>query len=188
MKMEINTSPLTIDFVTMRKPLPFIEISMPEWYSETVQRTGYWNDRIRLMFFDPSEIYSRISGLIDPYKRLQNNLNTEILFPKNLEGICRCGCGLPAKRDWHSQSCSNFAWRVYSVIAYGTANVKPLMRTYYGDNCQNGCGNNWDDIDHIISIKFGGGGCWLSNFKPLCKPCHKEKTKQEFKWGEYKQS
>lgn len=34
------------------------------------------------------------------------------------------------------------------------------------------------DIDHILPIAFGGKNI-IDNLQPLCKPCHKEKTKNE---------
>ena len=170
------------------KPLEKKDIIMPEWFSEEPETIVYWNNRLRLLFYDPKEVYERASQLIDPFKRTQNKLSTEILFPKRNDGICRCGCERESKSMWHSQDCSNFAYRVYSIICYGTADVKNLMRTYYGYKCQNCNKNDWEDIDHIIPVKHGGGGCWLSNFFPLCKKCHKDKTKKDFNWKEYKQT
>ena len=34
------------------------------------------------------------------------------------------------------------------------------------------------DIDHILPLAFGGTNN-ISNLQPLCKICHKEKTKNE---------
>lgn len=61
---------------------------------------------------------------------------------------------------------------------------------YYGYGCINGCERKHPDsplydnidIDHIVPVKLGGGGCWLSNYQPLCKPCHKTKTVADFNW------
>jgi 5-methylcytosine-specific restriction endonuclease McrA len=177
--MEINAETI--------KPLPQKEISAPEWFLEDSLRMGYWNNRLRLIFFNPTEIYQRISHLINPYRRNQGKLTIEALFPKNDNGDCRCGCGQKAKFSWADQNCKNFAYRVYSIIAYGTKEAKVLLHTYYGSKCCECNENDWEDIDHIIPVKHGGGGCWLGNFKPLCKPCHKTKTKKDFNWKEFKQ-
>lgn len=168
------------------KPLEKKEIEMPEWFGEQPDRIEHWNNRLRLLFYDPKEVYERASGLIDPFKRTQGKLSTAILFPKRNDGICRCGCERETKTMWYSQGCSNFAYRVYAIICYGTAEAKKLVKTYYGIKCQNCGDNDWEDIDHIIPVKHGGGGCWISNFLPLCKTCHKDKTKRDFKWKEYK--
>lgn len=170
------------------KPLPFKEIDCPEWFDFDEERKGYWNARLRLIFFDPKEIYERIEPFIDINRRKQGKLNIEKLFPKNEYGICRCGCNQKTERQWATQNCKNFAYRVYAIIAYGTQQAKVLMQTYFGDKCCNCNENNWEDLDHDIPVKHGGGACWLSNFKPLCKQCHKDKTKKDFKWGEYKET
>lgn len=98
--MEINAEII--------KPLPQKEISAPEWFLEDSLRMGYWNNRLRLIFFDPTEIYQRINHLINPYRRTQGKLTIEALFPKNENGDCRCGCGQKAKFSWADQNCKNF--------------------------------------------------------------------------------
>ena len=171
--------------IELIKPLPFKEIPIPEWFAQDEEKTGYWKNRMRIIFFDPKQVYENIGGLIDPYKRIQSNLNSEVMFPKRNDGICRCGCGQESKRMWATQNCSSFAYKIYFIIAYGTAEGRKFVETYYGKDCVN-CGESGCDIDHIIPVKHGGGGCWLSNFVPLCKKCHKDKTKKDFKWKEYK--
>lgn len=167
------------------KPLPFKKIEIPAWFIERPERIEYWENRLRLIFFDPSQVYARAEGLIDPFKRTQGKLESKILFPLRSDGICRCGCERQTKEKhlWYSQACQNFAYRVYGIISYGTAEIKHLIQLYYGKKCTN-CDNDWCDIDHIIPVKHGGGGCWLSNFMPLCKSCHKIKTKKDFNWAE----
>lgn len=164
------------------KPLTKKEIKMPEWYGETPKKIGYWNDRMRLIFFDPKEVYERLGDLVDPFKRIQGSIGSEHLFPKRDDGICRCGCERKAKRQWHSNACSNFAYSVRHIICYGTAGAKKIMHDYYGYDCQHCHENGWEDIDHVVPVKHGGGGCWLGNFLPLCKECHKIKTNKDFGW------
>lgn len=173
------------------KPLVKKEIPIPEWYADTnhPERLGWWNEMVRVIFFDPTEIYQRIEPHIDIKSRIQKNLNTEKLFPKRDDGICRCGCNRQTHKMWFDETCSEFAYRIYFLIAYGTGsqNIKKLMATYYGKQCQReGCESSWEDIDHVIPVVHGGGACWISNFMPLCKVCHKDKTKKDFKWKEYK--
>ena len=166
-------------------PLAFKEIEMPEWVGRDPNGPDAWKRKMRVMFFDPTEIYVRADKLIDRYSRTQSRLNLEIMFPKRTDGLCRCGCGNKAKRLWHSKHCSNFALSIYYIIAYGTAQARPYIETYHGAHCAK-CGGSGCEIDHIIPVKHGGGGCWLSNFIPLCSTCHKDKTKRDFGWAEYK--
>lgn len=42
---------------------------------------------------------------------------------------------------------------------------------------QNTKPSNWD-ADHIIPVIEGGGECGLENYRTLCKPCHKQATKE----------
>lgn len=167
------------------EPLAHKEIEMPA-HINTESRKQVWENNIRLLFFNPKPIYNRIGYLINTTERIQSKLSLELLFPKRTDKICRCGCGRPCKRSWHSEQCSDFAFGVYSIICYGTSRVQPLMNLYHGRECQMCKDNWWEDIDHIIPVKHGGGGCWLSNYMPLCKQCHKDKTKKDFNWKEYK--
>jgi 5-methylcytosine-specific restriction enzyme A len=34
----------------------------------------------------------------------------------------------------------------------------------------------WWDMDHIVPVIEGGGGCGLENLRTLCIPCHKKET------------
>lgn len=174
----------------MRNKLAHKDITPPdlERCHDPKRALRIFKNQQRILFFDPSEVYSRIENKIDPFKRHQNNLSIAMLFPKNTDGICRCGCGEKSKLSWASSDCSDFAYRVYDIISYGTSRARFLMKMYYGDLCQNNCGNEWSDIDHIIPVKHGGGGCWLSNFKPLCKECHRDKTNKDFGYVSYKKT
>ncbi len=169
----------------MKSSLPFKEIPIPEWFAQDEEKTGYWEKRMRIIFFDPAQVYERIGDSIDHYKRTQKNLNLNVLFPKITDKVCRCGCGKPCKYEWANTNCSSFAYNVYLIIAYGSTQSRKFIETYYGSECVK-CGDYGCDIDHVIPVKHGGGGCWLSNFVPLCKKCHKDKTKKDFQWGEYK--
>lgn len=39
-------------------------------------------------------------------------------------------------------------------------------------------GSLWD-VDHILPVEHGGGGCGLENLRTLCVPCHKAATKKQ---------
>lgn len=166
-------------------PLPFKEIARPDWWGEDHDRVEFWERRLRTIFFDPKEIYERVGNEIDRYRRVQKGLNLALMFPKRADGICRCGCNKPAKKSWAGELCSGFALNVYYIICYGTQSARKFIETYYGENCV-ACGGRGCEIDHIIPVKHGGGGCWLSNLVPLCSKCHRDKTKKDFNWGEYK--
>lgn len=39
-----------------------------------------------------------------------------------------------------------------------------------------GAHNTFFDVDHILPVVEGGGGCGLDNLRTLCHPCHKRMT------------
>lgn len=137
----------------------------------------------RLLRFDPTETYSRLN--IDAFKRV-NKLKMEAVFPK-IEGVCSCGCGIELtgkKTRWAEQDCSEFAHLVYSVIS-GHSDVIRRIRAYYigGYFCED-CGKQPKyqpiELDHVKPVIFGGGGCWIDNYKFRCKKCHRIKTNKDF--------
>lgn len=167
--------------------LPFKQFEIPEWYQSSPSKLKTWKKFMRLIYYDPSEIYERIAEHIDPFKRRQNPIPYSIMFPKNDQNICRCGCGQYAKQSWATPECLGFCFYIHRIIIYGTpAETKRLINIYFGDECVHCTTNRWNAIDHIIPVKHGGGACWLSNFAPLCDGCHKVKTKKDFRWGEFK--
>lgn len=170
----------------MRSALTAKNIVTPSW---ALKESGkpFWDLRLRIINFDPSEVYKRADPFIDPYKRNQSKLSTEIMFPKRTDGLCRCGCGEKARKFWANDMCQQFAYTVYQIICYGTNRSSVFVETYYGTKCQfEGCEKEYCDMDHIIPVKHGGGGCWLSNYLPLCKEHHRDKTNKDFGFGKYK--
>lgn len=177
---------LSENIVQARLPLPYKHIDIPEWFNENEERRGYWEKNMKVLFFNPTEVYNRLKGEINPYERIQSIRGTISIFPKTNDGLCRCGCGKEAKRQWATQNCANFAYQVSMIIIYGTSQIGHLLEYYYGKGCVV-CNNTNDiEIDHIIPVKHGGGGCWLSNFHPLCHKCHLDKTHKDFNWGKYR--
>ena len=140
------------------------------------------------ILFDPGYAYQNAFHLIDPYSRTQTGLNKGNLFPK-LEKVCNCGCGNAAKY-WYKNH-GNIAWLVTSIIRGDTSIIRKLLYYYYGYVCS-ACGDDCTtklaqlDADHIIPVKHGGGGSWLSNYVWLCKTCHNDKTNKDFQHGKYK--
>jgi 5-methylcytosine-specific restriction endonuclease McrA len=149
----------------------------------------------RVIEFDPGPAYSRIAETADPLKRIQvrSNLSLLQLFPKKKDGFCDCGCGVALKgrqSRWAHPSCARFVWYVYAIIAGRRYEIRQCLNVLYGKACIN-CGVVPEPVkrgkgrgklcstlefDHIIPVHRGGGACWLSNYRPLCAPCHKEKT------------
>lgn len=156
----------------MNEPLPFKELHLQLKYQQ------------RVLFLNPAEIYARIN--IQPYKRRQTpqNIGMQFMFPKQAEKICSCGCGqkLEGKRSrWATDECASFAVDVYHIIYGHLDTIKFYLKEYHGRKCK--CGKvRKMKVDHIIPVKHGGGGCWLSNYQFLCHACHVEKTNTDFGW------
>lgn len=156
----------------------------------------------RLIMFDPAGVYQRLYMMngFSHYKRF-NSLNMDVLFPTLEKGICACGCNrkLQGKaRRWYSKDCSKFALDVFWIIQGKSDFIRSVMYDIYGGYYCVNCGiNDWDahklyykptksgicnsqiQLDHIIPVHQGGGGCWLGNYQFLCTGCHKEKTRKD---------
>ena len=140
----------------------------------------------KLLTYDPTDLYLRIHEMIDPYKRVQE-FSLGQMFPNPDDGTCSCGCGveLTGRRTrWASDDCAEIPRRAFFIIKGYPRDIRFLIRQYYGELACVRCGETemtaQIDIDHIIPVKLGGGGGWLSNYQPLCKPCHRQKTNEDF--------
>lgn len=120
---------------------------------------------------------------LNKYQRLQTRLKFSNLFPKpRKKGKCRCGCRKKVKaprRLWATVSCSDSASEYYFLIKGYHSTVRSLV--YKRDRgkcaaCHVTCGYRAWDADHILEVVNGGGGCDLTNYQTLCKPCHAVKT------------
>lgn len=112
---------------------------------------------------------------LDPYRRYQNGLHVEYLFPKK-KGYCGC-CGKECKRRWCSSDCSFQAVTHMKIIKGDIRVIREQLFAIDHGACRK-CGEitqNWH-ADHIIPVHKGGGACTLDNFQTLCVDCHKEKT------------
>lgn len=160
----------------------------------------------RILMFDPAPIYEILYNhqyrferqTFSHYKRL-NTVEMSTIFP-NERGICACGCGHPLKgrsTRWLEKSHTNLALVIQNIIAGRSESIRPVIEAMYGAKCCE-CGissndaydkyykhdsfslvSNFLELDHIIPVHQGGGGCWLGNYQLLCKGCHKEKSKRE---------
>ena len=171
------------------KPLERKEIIHTDWYKSKPDLIAKVE---RVLFFDPTEVYKRVEHLIDPYKR-HVGISMEEMFPK-IDGKCACGCeekppsGEDWQRKWATDSCQSFTGDVLSIINNYFGKPAKYVTLYYGKICSSeNCEETYYlELDHIIGVKQGGGGCWLSNYRWLCKSCHNNKTNKDFKWKEYK--
>ena len=140
-----------------------------------------WHKRV--LFLDPSDIYSRVN--IRPYERVQTHLTFAEMFPAKPDAACACGCGAAIsgrRRRWASDDCTKFATTVWAIIDGQAGTISTFVKKYYGAKCSI-CGTRKElKADHIIPVKHGGGGCWLSNFQLLCHFCHVAKTNKDFGW------
>ena len=137
----------------------------------------------RVMFFDPAPIYQRVE--INPIRRIQSHLAFPDMFPDRQDGFCSCGCGdalVGRRRRWATDDCSKFATAVWAIIDGQAGVFEYYVAKYRGRKCA-GCGSRRNlKTDHVVPVKHGGGGCWLSNFQLLCHPCHVTKTNKDFGW------
>ncbi|CAA9275093.1 MAG: hypothetical protein AVDCRST_MAG95-2977 [uncultured Adhaeribacter sp.] len=140
-----------------------------------------WQSRV--LFFDPAEIYRRLP--IDYFKRLQSQLVFKDMFPDRQTGFCSCGCGSALagrRRRWATDDCAKFALAVWAIIDGQAGTFEYYVAKYKGRKCAV-CGSRRQlKVDHIVPVKHGGGGCWLSNFQLMCHSCHVEKTNTDFGW------
>lgn len=160
----------------------------------------------RLIMFDPEPIYEILYNhqprferqTFSHYKRL-NTVEMSIIFP-NEKGICACGCGHKLKgrsTRWLDRSHTDLALTIQCILAGRSESIRPIIEAVYGSNCSE-CGTDNDEayekyyrkdtfslvsqfieLDHIIPVHQGGGGCWLGNYQLICRGCHKEKSKTE---------
>ena len=164
-----------------RKPLPFKEFEWSDWELEYPKYVKKWE---RVLRYDPTELYERIGHLIDPHKRILS-IGMYEFFPPKGTGLCDCGCGqkLEGRRSrWATHECSSFVFAVRSIICNIHQIPSDYITRYFGEKCVECEGIENLQLDHIIGVKHGGGGCWLPNYQWLCRACHTPKTNKDFGW------
>src|SRR5690606_24850996 len=99
---------------------------------------------------------------------------------------CACGCGVELtgrKTRWADASHGWMANKIFEIIYGRTEIIYGFICRYHGDECSR-CGldgsTNSLQVDHIIPVKYHGGGGWLTNYQLLCEKCHREKTNTDF--------
>ena len=177
-----------------RRPLT-VDVD-PQSFHETRRATD-----MRLLALDPGPIYEKVADLINPFSRNNFGFGMWHLFP-NIEGFCACGCGqpLPAKGTrtrYATSECSRYCNYIYNILAGKTPTIKYYVDAIAGDAyaCMS-CSEvtTWEtakkkkhsfgaeithEIDHIVPVILGGGGCWLSNYQQICVTCHISKSAQD---------
>jgi len=175
-----------------RAPLPARAVKIRGRFAPVILRT---------LAYNPGPAYARIAATANPLQRVQTraNLSMQMLFPKRGDGHCDCGCGEALQgrqRRWASPLCAEAAWWVYAVIAGRRDETRRCLRAYWSASGEAGacvtCGcvpmkqkkrrkrmSSAIEWDHIVPVHQGGGACWLSNWRPLCSDCHKEKTRAD---------
>lgn len=146
----------------------------------------------QVLYLDPLPLLTRIQPLIDPYRRHQG-LSAAQVWP-NKPGICACGCHGQLRgrqRRWAGPDHTWAAIQILRIINGDVDVIADYIRRYHGDCCAD-CKITSDDLwhrdqaplnlDHIIPVKHGGGGTWLSNYQLLCPGCHRVKTNRDFGW------
>lgn len=166
-----------------RKPLIQKQIEWGDWYKE---RPGMITNIERVLYFDPTEVYNRIGDKIDPFRRHQS-ISVEMAFPQPARdaGKCTCGCNeVPKAYDngkyfkYATDSCNYLVSNVVSIINNYFQKPSVFITHYSGkicDECKDAAAK-YLELDHILGVKEGGGGCWLSNYRWLCPKCHVDKT------------
>lgn len=161
-----------------RAPLPLRDFSI------------FGNKTVRILSFDPTPVYDRISNLIDPYTRTQAMVQIDDIFPSPIGKVCACGCGhkLTGRQTrYASEACGEWCSDISGIIRGHSGTVNLFFRQYnriihgFSDFCIR-CESTDQEtfVDHIVPVKYGGGGCWLSNYQLLCHRCHRIKTCQDF--------
>ncbi|RDC63951.1 HNH endonuclease [Adhaeribacter pallidiroseus] len=107
------------------------------------------------------------------------------MFPDYQNGICSCGCGQALwgrRKRWASDDCTAFALAIWAIIDGQVGKFEYFVTKYNSKKCAV-CGSRRHlKVDHIVPVKHGGGGCWLSNYQLLCHSCHVIKTNKDFGW------
>lgn len=103
-------------------------------------------------------------------------------LPRGANGypLCRwCQRETPGpRRTFCGEACVH-EWRIRTDPGY----VRQKLHEKERGACQlcgvacGGIRGAWQ-ADHIVPVAEGGGGCGLDGYRTLCKPCHKEQTKQ----------
>jgi len=113
--------------------------------------------------------------MINHYQRYQAGLTLNDVFP-NIAGYCACGCGrilTGKRRKWATDNCRENAFLHFSIIKGDNEIIRKEVFNRDNGFCYH-CGqfdNKWQ-VDHIVPVSKGGGGCGLDNLQTLCNECH----------------
>ena len=120
--------------------------------------------------------------------RYQKKLTMVDIFPLRTDGLCACGCGKKLKgkqRRWASKKCIKTSLTYFHILKGDVKTIRIELIKKFGPICNNckieNLNNSEWDADHILEVRHGGRYCGLENFQILCKLCHKEKTKNNYR-------
>ena len=153
-----------------------------------------WKEQI--LNYDITPILEKVQ----PHKYARHqSIPMELLFP-TIPGLCACGCGTLLKgrqRKWASKECQRIPAIVHDILCGRTAVLYKILVHRDGEKCSV-CGrgaeelfeirlslegkrfvNNPLEVDHVVPVHKGGGGCWLDNYQLICWIDHKEKTRKD---------
>ena len=109
------------------------------------------------------------------------NISMNLLFPKRNDGICCCGCGMALagrRTRYATDDCQRYCESVWGIISGHMGYISGYVMGMYNNKCAK-CEETCDlEIDHEVEVCDGGARGWLSNYRPLCKSCHREKTNE----------
>jgi 5-methylcytosine-specific restriction enzyme A len=113
-------------------------------------------------------------------------------------GICQI-CGVDTNRikrallkaktllqgdDWWSAPRAPWAVRNTAAVRHARRLVRllsshrwPIVLTVHATGCYTFHWPHLFEVDHILPVVEGGGGCGLENLRLLCRPCHRQETK-----------
>jgi 5-methylcytosine-specific restriction endonuclease McrA len=192
----------TVQPAFCRAPLPIKEIPFTPNPSRTDSGQLKWHRiRTRALFFDPTDVYSRLHTFFNPFQR-NNPISINAIFLQGDKNLCSCGCGVALtgrRTSWANEECALYASYVREVFYCRPDWIYSLLSLYSGEVCTE-CGRTADEVynqdiknstntntsalkvDHIHPVKLGGGGSWLPNYQLLCHKCHVPKTCEDFGW------
>lgn len=104
-----------------------------------------------ILGFNPSEIYTRLDGVINPFLR-RNRIGVEQTFPDYKNGLCGCGCGeklTGRRRRWASDECSKLPVTITSIINGDVSVIKPIVAYMYDKKCSV-CGKGDEDFKRTV--------------------------------------
>jgi hypothetical protein len=98
------------------------------------------------------------------------------LVARRDQGVCStCGADTRRQRAAYVRLCT-WGERGRHFSVRHNPRIARLARKKYGIPRSRLTGEWWD-MDHVVPVVEGGGGCGLGNLRTLCIPCHRDETR-----------